>query len=311
MEILNTKIERGKSYQLSLNIAKLHTRTAFNVPVIIERAKKDGPVVLLNAGVHGDELNGIEIVRRIIEAKLNKPLKGTIICIPVLNVFGFINLSRKFPDERDLNRSFPGAKDGSLASQFAHQFVTKIAPHIDYVIDFHTGGAARDNAPQIRCEEHDAKALKLAEVFGTDFIIHSKLIAKSLRTTLSKMGKTVLLYEGGKSLSFDENVIQQGVSGTIRVLNHLGMQKESISEGKESILVGKSKWIRAPYSGLLHVDVVNGTKVSKKDIVGYISDPYGSFKKKITATNDGYIFCVNTTPVVTKGDALFHISTEL
>lgn len=311
MEILNTKIERGKSYQLSLNIAKLHTRTAFNVPVIVERAKKDGPVVLLNAGVHGDELNGIEIVRRIIEAKLNKPLKGTIICIPVLNVFGFINLSRKFPDERDLNRSFPGAKDGSLASQFAHQFVTKIAPHIDYVIDFHTGGAARDNAPQIRCDENDTEALKLAKVFGTDYIVYSKLIAKSLRTTLSKMGKTVLLYEGGKSLSFDENVIQQGVDGIIRILNHLGMLKENISEGKNSILISKSKWIRAPYSGLLHVAVNNGTKVSKKEIVGYISDPYGSFKKKIVAANDGYIFCVNTRPVVTKGDALFHISTEL
>lgn len=311
MEILNTNIERGKSYQLSLNIAKLHTRTAFNVPVIVERGKKDGPVILLNAGVHGDELNGVEIVRRIIESKLNVPLKGTIICIPVLNVFGFINLSRKFPDERDLNRSFPGSKDGSLASQFAHQFTTKIAPHIDYMIDFHTGGAGRDNSPQIRCDGHDAKALPLAKVFGTEFILYSKLIPNSLRNTLTKMGKTIILFEGGKSLNFDENVITHGVNGAIRVLNHLGMQKQPVSPAIDSITVSKSKWIRAPYSGLLHVDVLNGSKVNKKDILGYISDPYGSFKKKITAPHDGYIFCVNTTPVVNKGDAVFHISNEI
>lgn len=308
MEILNTKIEKGKSYQLSLNIAKLHTRTAFNVPVIIERGKKDGPIVLLNAGVHGDELNGVEIVRRIIEKKLNKPLRGTIICIPVLNIFGFINLSRKFPDERDLNRSFPGSKNGSLASQFAHQFTTKIAPHIDYMIDFHTGGAGRDNAPQIRCDSKDKKTLELAEVFGTDFILHSKLLAKSLRSTLTKMGKTVLLFEGGKSLNFDENIINHGVEGATRVLNHLGVINEKVNPGVTSTTITKSKWIRAPYSGLLHVDVENGTKVEKKDIIGYISDPYGSFKKKITAPNNGYIFCVNTTPVVNKGDAVFHIS---
>lgn len=311
MKILNTTIEKGKSYELNLNIARLHTRTAFNVPVIIERGKKDGPVVLLNAAVHGDELNGVEIVRRIIEAKLNKPLKGTIICIPVLNVFGFLNLSRKFPDGRDLNRSFPGSKDGSLASQFAYEFLTEIAPHIDYMIDFHTGGADRDNAPQIRCDGKDKKALELAKVFGTDFILHSKLISNSLRNSLTKIGKTVLLFEGGKSLNFDENIISHGVNGAIRVLNHLGMQNVSIEAGVESTTITKSKWIRAPYSGLLHLDADNGSKVEKKSVIGYVSDPYGSFKKKITASNNGYIICVNTTPVVNKGDAIFHISTEI
>jgi predicted deacylase len=310
MEILNTKIERGQSYELSLNIAKLHASTAFIVPVIIERSTEDGPVILLNAAVHGDELNGVGIVRRVIEAKLNKPLKGTIICIPVLNIFGFINLSRKFPDGRDLNRSFPGSKDGSIASQFAYEFLTEIAPYIEYMIDFHAGGADRDNDPQIRCDGKDEKALELAKVFGTDFILHSKLIANSLRNSLTEIGKTVLLFEGGKSLNFDENIINHGVKGAIRILNHLGMQDEKIDPPIQSLVIEKSKWIRAAFSGLLHLEVINGSKVKKKDILGYISDPYGSFKKKITASSDGYIICVNTTPVVNKGDAVFHISNE-
>lgn len=310
MRILDTEIQKGKSYQLSIKVAKLHTRNAMSVPVIVNRARKDGPVILLNAAVHGDELNGIEIIRRLINGGFHKPKCGTIICIPVLNVFGYLNVSRNFPDGRDLNRVFPGTKTGSLASQLAFQFSTEIAPHVDYMIDFHTGGADRVNAPQVRCSSRDKKALELAHIFGAPYIVHSTIIPKSLRETMTKLGKTVLLFEGGKSSIFQEDIIQEGVKGAIRILNHFGMTNESPPKCTETVIIAKSGWVRAPFSGMFHLTVENGSKVQKKDILGFVTDPYGDFNKKVRAPFDGHVFCVNTAPVVYKGDALFNIGTS-
>ena len=182
--LLGKVIPEGKRTVLDLDVAKLHTRTTVKVPVIIERSKNPGPVVLLLAGIHGDEINGVGIVREIIEQKINKPTCGTIICIPVFNVFGYLIQTREFPDGRDLNRMFPGSSNGSLASQFAYQFTKEIAPFVDYVIDFHTGGGERDNIAQIRCNIDDEKALELAKVFNPPMIVFSNNITKSLRDTL-------------------------------------------------------------------------------------------------------------------------------
>lgn len=310
MEILGTQIEKGKTYNLAMEVAKLHTRSSLNIPIIISRAKKDGPVLLLSGGVHGDELNGVEIVRRLIHGKFNKPEIGTVICIPVLNIFGYLNQSRKFPDGRDLNRMFPGSKNGSLASQVAFHFRTEIAQHIDVMIDFHTGGAERVNAPQIRVAKGNEKALDLAKVFGPPYIVYSKTIQKSTRDMVTKLGKTVLLYEGGKSQCFEEDIIQHGFNGALRVMHSLGMTKEVPPTCTESILVSKSQWIRAPYSGMSHIKVENGQHVKKGEILSYISGPYGDFNKSIKSPSDGYVFCVNTAPIVNKGDAMFHISTD-
>jgi predicted deacylase len=310
MKILDTKIEKGKTYQLAMEIAKLHTRSKINIPVIVSRAKKDGPILLLNAGVHGDELNGVEIVRRIIHQKYNIPEVGTIICIPVLNIFGYLNQSRKFPDGRDLNRMFPGSKNGSLASQVAYKFRTEIAPHIDIMLDFHTGGAKRINAPQIRYAKNDEKASELAQVFNPPYIVYSKTIQKSMRDMVHKLGKTILLFEGGKSQIFEENVITQGVEGTLRIMHYLGMTKENPTQKSQSVIITKSSWIRASYSGMLHVGIANGEKVKKGQVLGFIAGPYGDFNKAIKSTIDGHIFCVNSAPIVNKGDALFHISNE-
>lgn len=307
MRILNTEIEPGKSYELAINVAKLHTRNAMSVPVIVHRAKKPGPVILLNGAVHGDELNGIEIIRRLINGGYHKPDCGTIICIPVLNVFGYLNISRNFPDGRDLNRVFPGTKNGSLASQLAFQFTTQIAPHVDYMIDFHTGGADRVNAPQIRCAPSDTRALELAQVFAAPFILHSKTIGKTLREMMNKKGTPVLLFEGGKSCIFEDDIIRNGVAGTIRVLHHFGMTKDCPEKKYKTVTLSRSGWIRAPFSGMFHVTAKNGTRVRKKDELGFITDPYGDFNKKIRAPHDGYIFCVNNAPIVYKGDALFNI----
>lgn len=310
LTLLGVEIKRGDSVCLQFDVAKLHTRNSIQVPIFIERADKDGPVLLLLGGVHGDEINGVEIVRRIIRSKINIPSRGTIICIPVFNIFGFLHLSRKFPDGRDLNRVFPGSSSGSLASQFAHEFKKEIAPFIDYVIDFHAGGADRVNIAQTRCMLSDEKTLELARVFGAPFIVQSTLIAKSLRQTFHELGKTALLFEGGKSMLYDNEAIEYGVQGAKKVIRFLKMKRWKISPKTKSIVVKKSKWLRASHSGMFHVRIKNGAWIAKRTLLGIITDPFGEFERKIYSPLDGYIFCVNVSPIVNRGDALFHISLE-
>lgn len=301
--LLGKVIPEGKRTILDLEVAKLHTRTTVKVPVIIERSHNPGPVVLLLAGIHGDETNGVGIVREIIDLGINKPQKGTIICIPVFNIFGYLIHTREFPDGRDLNRMFPGTLNGSLASQFAYQFTEKIAPFVDYVIDFHTGGGKRDNIAQIRCNKDDEKALELAKVFNPPMIVFSENIRKSLRDTLHKMGKTVLLFEGGKSNELNPTIINEGVNGTKNVLIRLGLIEGEITVRATPIFVNKAKWLRAAHSGMFKITAINGSFVKKKEVLGIIQDPFGEFKKKVYAPFNGHVFCINKTPIVNKGDA--------
>jgi predicted deacylase len=311
LTLLGTEIKRGDSVCLEFDVAKLHTRNSIKVPIFVERAKKDGPVLLLLGGVHGDEINGVEIVRRIIRNKINQPFRGTIIAIPVFNIFGFLHLSRKFPDGRDLNRVFPGSAKGSLASQFAHEFRKEIVPHIDYVMDFHSGGGHRVNMAQTRCMLNDEKTFELAKAFGAPFIIQSKCIAKSIRKTFFDLGKPSLLFEGGKSMLYDEEAIQHGVKGAENVMQFLKMKKEKFVPEKESIIIKKSKWLRASHSGMFHIHIKNGAWVTKKTVLGIITDPFGEFEKKVYAPFDCYVFCMNIAPIVNRGDALFHVSLKV
>ena len=308
--LLGKVIPKGKRTVLDLEVAKLHTRTTVKVPVIIERSKNPGPVVLLLAGIHGDETNGVGIIREVISLGTNKPKSGTIICIPVFNIFGYLIQTREFPDGRDLNRMFPGTQNGSLASQFAYQFTKEIAPFVDYVIDFHTGGGERDNIAQIRCTKDDTKALELAKVFNPPMIVYSSNISKSLRDTLHKMGKTILLFEGGKSKELNPTIINEGVNGTKNVLIHLGLIDGEITVREAPVFVNKAKWLRASHSGMFKIRVTNGSFIKKKEVLGVIQDPFGEFKKKIYAPFNCHVFCINKTPIVNKGDALFHLSIE-
>lgn len=309
MVILGKEILPGKGAQLNLDVARLHTRTPILVPVIVERAKEDGPTVLLMAGLHGDEINGIEIVRRFLRKKLHKPTKGTIICLPVFNIFGFLNVKRELPDGRDLNRSFPGSAKGSLASQFAYHFMKEIAPHCDYIIDFHTGASQRNNFPQIRCVMSDPESMELARVFNPPFIINSSLIGKTIRESMIKMKKMVLLFEGGMANNIEEMVVEEGLNGTKRLIAHLGMRnyKIDISKDREPIVLQESRWLRAPNSGMFQALVKNGSQVDRGTILAIVTDPYGNFEKKIKSPISGYVICANESPVVFKGDAIIHI----
>lgn len=309
--ILKEQVLPGESKTITMEIARLHTMTKLKIPIIVERSKIDGPVVLFSAGLHGDEINGIEIVRQLIVRKINKPKRGTIICIPVINIFGFVNKSREFPDGRDLNRVFPGSKNGSLASRFAYFLLKEIIPNVDYCIDFHAGGASRFNAPQIRIVPGNEELKTLADVFNAPFTLYSKNITGSFRSSCTKLGVKMLLFEGGKSLDINHNITHEGVHGAKRFLQHFDMlapRKKPLEATTPTLYIDKSGWIRARHSGLFQHKAQAGQFVHKGEIIAFITDPFGKFEQKVKAPNSGYIINANDAPIVYQGDAIFHIS---
>jgi uncharacterized protein len=312
--ILGESIKSGESKTIDMEIARLHTTTKLKIPVIIERSKIEGPVVLFTAGIHGDELSGVEIVRQLIIQKINKPKTGTIICIPIVNMFGFVNKSREFPDGRDLNRVFPGSKKGSLASRFAHHILEEILPSVDYAVDFHAGGASRFNAPQIRIAPHNEELKILADAFDAPFTLLTKNIHGSFRSASEKLQVKMLLFEGGKSFDIDKAVTAEGVNGAKRLLAHLDMigEKHQVEQQKkQTIYIEKSGWLRAKCSGLFHDKNLIGCFVEKGTVLGLITDPFGKFEQKVKAPSNGYVINANHSPIVYEGDAIYHISNIL
>ena len=315
MKILDHRIGLGESVQVKMEIAKLQTGTKIDVPIIVERGEKEGPCLLLTGGIHGDEVNGVEIIRQLIAKGLNKPTSGTVICIPLVNVFGFLNQTREFPDGRDLNRVFPGSKDGSLASRYAYLLMKEVIPHVEYCIDYHTGGAQRFNYSQLRINRNDEETLQLAKAFGAPYIMYAKSREKSFRESMVKQGKKVLLFEGGKSLYLDKTVTKIGIQGAINVMHALGMRNFSSQITKTTkenppIIITSTKWIRAKISGMYRSHVNVGQKVEKGVKLGSISDPYGNQEISFKNNQEGYILNSNHTPLVNQGDALFHIGYE-
>ncbi|OGS71568.1 MAG: succinylglutamate desuccinylase [Flavobacteria bacterium RIFCSPLOWO2_12_FULL_35_11] len=314
-KILYQKVGFGETVQIKMDIARLNTHSKIEVPIIVSRGHTDGPCLLLIGGIHGDETNGVEIVRQIIASGQNKPQKGTVICIPLLNVFGFLNQKREFPDGRDLNRVFPGSNKGSLASRFAYHLMSKVIPKVDYCIDYHTGGAQRFNYSQLRIDENDEEILNLAKIFGTPFIVYSKSKEKTFRKSMVDLGKKVLLFEGGKSLSLDKNVTKSGIQGAINIMHHLGMRDFTSKISKPNleappIIIRNSRWIRATNSGMYRSYISVGQKVEKGVKLGSISDPFGEFEKIFKNKQEGYILNSNHSPIVIQGDALLYIGFE-
>jgi len=313
MELLGTQIRAGRTNYLELDVAALYTRTKIEVPVIVERSKVPGPALLLTGGIHGDEVNGIEIIRRMIYEKTIRPARGAVIAVPIVNVMAFLNMNRKFADGRDLNRSFPGNKSGSLASKLAYSISTHIVPHVDYVVDLHTGAEDRFNYPQIRYDESHPENLALAKAFDAPFtILQGKPIRGTLRRLLNKKGVPSIVYEGGKSRSIDTEVVECGISGVLNVMKHLDMNIAPRRHRKSSTkLIGNSRWIRANNSGMFQPMVENGVFIERGDLLGYINGPFAQFQRKIKSPMSGFVFCVNEAPVVYKGEALFHVGQPL
>lgn len=305
--INNQTILPGENKSVILNDYELHTKTKIEIPVHVINSNKPGPTLLLSAGMHGEETNGIEIVRKILNRDEIKNLKcGALIAIPVINVVSFLYGSRDLPDGRDLNRCFPGSKSGSLGSRIANDLMKHILPIIDFGIDFHTGGAKINNYPQLRCVFEVAENLALAEKFAAPLIIDSTYREGTFRHEAAKKQKPILVYEGGESMRFDYLAINEGVNGCLRLMQAYGMIDLDLPNNPH-VKISKDTWIRANLSGLFHMNTANGAFVHKGDLLGVICNPYGDVEHKILSTVDGYIVGINNQPVVNEGDALIHL----
>ncbi|GLX79782.1 deacylase [Thalassotalea insulae] len=304
------EIALGEQRKIDLPVAKLYTDANVSLPVHIIRGKKPGPSIFISAAVHGDELNGIEIIRRLISQKNFKLSKGTLIAVPMVNVYGVVNQSRYMPDRRDLNRCFPGSPRGSLAGRVAHIFLNEIVKHCDYGIDLHTGAIHRSNLPQIRADIADDTTKLLAQVFGVPVILNSNIIDGSLRQAAVSNNTKVLLYEAGEALRFDELSIRAGIKGIMNVLQYLGMKRKSA--GKKSpvapFIANGSQWLRANASGIVNHSAGLGDLVKKGDILAEIGSPYGEVLDVVIASRAGILIGRQNIPLVQEGEAMFHIA---
>lgn len=310
IEINKVQVAPGENKSLKINVGNLASGTKIHIPVHVYRSKNPGPTLLVLGGVHGDEINGVEIVRRCIASQIfTKLKKGNVIAIPLLNVYGFINFSREIPQGKDVNRSFPGTRTGSLASRVAYVLSKKILPLVDYGVDFHTGGDNRYNFPQIRFSKGHTEAAELAKAFGAPVTLSRGVIAKSLRKISKDMNIAMLVYEGGEASRFDGFSIDNGVAGLKRLMHHLGMRSSKL-KALPSRTFEKTRWIRADHAGIFIWDKSSGNVVEQGDLLGRIHDPSGTLTHEIISKKSGFLIGHNNTPVVRQGDPLFHIALQ-
>lgn len=303
-------VEPGESAQVVLNAYSLPTKTVIKIPVYIFNGKVEGPVLLLLAGMHGDEINGIEIIRKLItRSDVRHPLKGAVIAIPIINQISFLYGSRDLPDGRDLNRCFPGTRNGSLGSQIAYDLMNEIIPQVDFGVDFHTGGAKISNYPQIRCVFANETNLDLARKFSAPQVINAPFRDNTLRKEAAKKGKSILVFEGGESSRFDYLAINEGINGCLRLMKALEMIEGKFPDNIP-VFLKKTTWVRAKGSGLFHASKTNGSRVEKGELIGMICNPYGEVEQKLLSPMDGYIIGINNLSVINQGDALMHIGSE-
>jgi uncharacterized protein len=303
------EILRGTSTTINIELPKLYN-TPTQLPVRVLSGKKSGPVVFISAAIHGDELNGVEIIRRFRKLGILKKLKGTVILVPVVNVYGMMNLSRYLPDRRDLNRSFPGSTKGSLAGRVAKIFFDEIVTKCDLGIDLHTASIHKSNLPQVRTNIENEYTFKLAKAFEAPVVLHSQLRDGSLRAVAQESGVPILLYEAGEALRFDERSIRIGVKGLINVLreNEMLPKAKSKKKTKTPIVTKTSKWIRSIESGMIRTIKALGDTVVKDEVIAYIDEPLGDESFEILAPFDGIIIGKSEIPLIQEGDAIFHVA---
>jgi len=308
-ELGGVKVAPGSRATIDLPVMDLSIHAPLSMPVHVVHGRRDGPVLFVCAALHGDEINGVEIIRRIMQLTALKRMSGTLVAVPIVNLFGFLAGSRYLPDRRDLNRSFPGSETGSLSGRLADMFLSEIVSKTNYGIDLHTGAIHRTNFPQVRADLDDAETAELGAAFGVPVVINAGLREGSLRASAGKLGVRVLVYEAGEALRFDETCIRAGVTGVVKVMRKLGMvpARHGRNRAVEPLTIRNSRWERAATSGILRAAVELGETVRKGDRLGAISDPFGENEVAVIARFDGVVIGRATLPVVNEGDALFHI----
>ncbi|MEO0340727.1 MAG: succinylglutamate desuccinylase/aspartoacylase family protein [Bacteroidota bacterium] len=310
LTIHNTTVSPGERQLVKIPVGRIPSGNQINIQAHVIRSEVEGPTVLILGGVHGDEINGMEIVRRSIEQNIYSNLqRGTVIVIPVVNIYGLINFSRDVPDGKDINRSFPGNRSGSLASRVAYHLAKKLLPVADLAIDFHTGGRGTYNYPQIRYTVGHQASEDLGKIFGAPYLLAKKMIPKSLRKLSIDLEIPMLVFEGGENLRLDNYSTEEGLEGLKRILVHYEMLPGRLEE-KKSLHYLKTSWVRSPKAGIFQSVKVSGQMVEKGITLGFITDAYGFEKHKVLANRDGQIIGHNNVPVVSQGDALFHLAFE-
>ena len=310
LKIGGTNIVPGERQLIDVPVAPMYTHADLSIAVQVIRGKVDGPTLFISAAIHGDEINGVEIIRRLLQSKSLKKMHGTLIAIPIVNVYGFLNHTRYLPDGRDLNRSFPGSPKGSLTGRVAHTFIKEIVGKCTHGIDLHTGSRHRSNFPQIRADLDNPQAKAMTEAFGVPLAIDAKIRDGSLRACAGDAGIPVILYEAGEALRFDEVYIRAGVKGIINVMRSIGMLPKSTSKKipPSPIISGQTSWVRASDSGILRTFVPLGGKVVAGQIIAMVADPLGTRETAIVAPTDGMVIGRTNLPLVYEGDATFHIA---
>ncbi len=299
----------GRIERHNLFVARLYDFTEMKLPVQVIRGESDGPTLFVCAAIHGDEINGVEIIRRLLRWHGLKKIRGTLIAVPIVNVFGYNARSRYLPDRRDLNRCFPGNSEGSLGSRLANLFMSQIVLNSDYGVDLHTGAIHRRNLPQVRAVMEEPRCRVLAESMGAPVLLNSKVKDGSLRQAAFEEGIPVLVFEGGEALRFEESVIQIGVKGIINLMREIGMVDEApLKQNVEPIFSPMSFWIRAPQSGTLIKLKRLGLRVQNGEPLGFITDPFGSTRVSILAPQAGVIIGSAQLPLVNPGDAVYHLA---
>jgi len=310
-EIAGTTVRPGSRVTIDLPAGHLYTHTPLSIPVQVVHGRRPGPCLVVSAAVHGDEINGVEIIRRLLRLPALKRLSGTLVAVPIVNVLGFIDRSRYLPDRRDLNRSFPGSENGSIASRLAWLFRTRILSKATHAIDLHTAAIHRDNLPQVRADLDDPDSAALARAFGLPVILHSGLIEGSLRNAARGLGIPVITYEGGEALRFDEGAIRAGLEGVQRAMRSLAMLPASRSRKpvpEPLYIADSSTWVRASQDGILRAAVALGDRVRAGQPLGWISDPFGEREEAVNADGPGLVIGRTNLPLVHQGEALFHIA---
>ncbi|QSR33271.1 succinylglutamate desuccinylase [Nocardioides sp. S5] len=303
------RIRAGTVRALELPITRLVTGADVDLPVRVVHGREDGPSVWIDAAIHGDEVAGVEIVRQVMAGLDAKTFRGTLVAVPIVNVLGFMTGDRYLPDRRDLNRSFPGSARGSLAGRIAYLFMKEIVAGCEVGIDLHTGSDRRSNLPQVRADLDDPGTRDLAAAFGAPVMLHAKIRDGSLRHAAREQGAKVLLYEGGENLRFDSYAVDAGVIGVRRVLAALGMTEPVVEPTAEPSLECRSSgWVRARRTGILHLDVALGQKVSDGERLGTLFDSFGKTLRAVYANRDGIVIGRTEAPLVNSGDAVVHIA---
>lgn len=299
----------GERTTIRVPIPRLYTHEEMSMTIQVIRGRREGAHMFLCSTLHGDELNGIEIIRRVVDKVPPDRLRGMLITAPIVNVFGLINHSRYLPDRRDLNRAFPGSLKGSLAARLAHLVMKEIVEHCTHGIDLHTGSNDRINLPQIRGDLDDEETRRCAEAFGARVMMQSSLRDGSLREAATKEGRHVLVYEAGEAMRFNHDAIEVGVRGVLNVVKALGMLTGKRSpRRRRSIEVESLGWVRARQSGFLHLNVSLGQFVSRRQVIASIQDPFGETRSVMRAQREGVVISHTKSPLVHRGDAVIHLA---